>query len=115
MSKGQSSFLSLIFDALDNPKSIEDAMKSLIITIRVQDYQLLNISEKRDLAEIELQRLLYLTPYLMQQFNYILQQQINPATLKGKQPIFGNYRSIVLLLKKSLPSIGIDKKKGIFE
>jgi|Laugresu1bdmlbsd_1035121.scaffolds.fasta_scaffold140179_1 hypothetical protein len=40
---------------------------------------------------------------------------MNPHTISTKSPIFGNYRSMVLLLKKSLPSIGIDKKKDVFE
>ena len=61
-----------------------------------------------------MQRLLYLIPYLMQQFSYILNHQMNPAH-RGKQPIFANNRSIILLLKKSLPSVGIDKKKDLFE
>ena len=61
----------------------EDAFKSLLITIRVQDYQLLNASNKRDFAELELQRLLYLIPFLMQQFSYILNQQMNPSN-RGK-------------------------------
>jgi hypothetical protein len=61
-----------------------------------------------------MQRLLYLIPYLMQQFSYILNHQMNPAN-RGKQPIFANNRSIILLLKKSLPSVGIDKKKDLFE
>ena len=34
---------------------------------------------------------------------------------KTKQPIFTSYRSITQLLKKSLPSIGINKKKDIFD
>ena len=54
-------------------------------------------------------------PFLMQQFSQILHQQINPSTNTKSAPIFGNYRSIILLLKKSLPSIGIDKKKDVFE
>lgn len=114
MSKGESCFLQCIFDAIENPLCAEDAFKSLLITIRVQDYQLLNASNKRDFAELELQRLLYLIPFLMQQFSYILNQQMNPSN-RGKQPIFANHRSIILLLKKSLPSIGIDKKKDVFE
>lgn len=51
----------------------------------------------------------------MQQFSLILHSQVNPLTTAAKTPIFGNYRSIILLLKKSLPSIGIDKKKDVFE
>ena len=55
-------------------------------------------------------------PFLMQQFSLILHSQVNPMTTAAtKTPIFGNYRSIILLLKKSLPSIGIDKKKDVFE
>jgi hypothetical protein len=51
----------------------------------------------------------------MQQFSLILHSsQVNPIAVT-KTPIFGNYRSIILLLKKSLPSIGIDKKKAVFE
>ena len=42
MVKNQISLLNLIFDTLENPISVEDAMKSLIVTIRVQDYKLLN-------------------------------------------------------------------------
>lgn len=37
MSKSQSSFFELIFGAIKNPDSFEDAMKCLIISIRVQD------------------------------------------------------------------------------
>lgn len=114
MAKGESCFLQCIFDALENPLCTEDAMKSLIVTIRVQDYQLLNASSRRDFADLELQRLLYLIPFLMQQFSYIFNSQNNPAN-RGKQPIFANHRSIILLLKKSLPSIGIDKKTDVFE
>ena len=55
-------------------------------------------------------------PFLMQQFSLILHSQVNPmTTVATKTPIFGNYRIIILLLKKSLPSIGIDKKKDVFE
>lgn len=39
---------------------------------------------------------------------------MNPSH-RGRQPIFQNYRSIILLLKKSLQSVGIDKKKDIFD
>lgn len=35
LSKKQSSLLKFIFDALENSNSLEDAFKSLIITIRV--------------------------------------------------------------------------------
>ncbi len=94
---------------------MEDAMKTLIITIRVQDQQLLNAAKhRRNFEELEIQRLALLIPFLMQQFSYILNQHVNP-TSRSRQPIFANYRSIILLLKKSLPSLGIDKKKDVFE
>ena len=37
LAKRKSSLLSLIFDALENPLCVDDAMKSLIITVRVYD------------------------------------------------------------------------------
>ena len=52
--RNQASLLSLIFDTLENPNSVEDAMKSLIVTIRVQDYKLLNSQEGKELCEVEL-------------------------------------------------------------
>lgn len=66
MQKQQSSLIEFIFHSLNNQDCMEDAMKSLIITIRIQDYQLLNASNKRELPLIELQRFLYLIPYLME-------------------------------------------------
>lgn len=54
MQRNHGSLLSLIFDAVDNPESVEDAMKCLIISIRVQDLSFLNASGKREPSELEL-------------------------------------------------------------
>mmetsp|Transcript_20908 Transcript_20908/g.19959 ORF Transcript_20908/g.19959 Transcript_20908/m.19959 type:complete len:203 (+) Transcript_20908:837-1445(+) len=50
-----------------------------------------------------------LTPFLMRQFLIIMRAN------SQEKSIFSNYRNIVQLLKKSLSSIGIDKKNGIYE
>lgn len=71
VSKKQSSLVGLIFDALENPFCVEDALKSLLVTIRIQDYYILN-NYKSDLSEIEMQRFILLLPYLMQQFMIII-------------------------------------------
>lgn len=72
MQQKKSSLVEYIIGAIANPNCSEDALKSLIITIRIQDTQLLNASGSFELPEIELWRFLTLIPYLMQQFTYIL-------------------------------------------
>lgn len=62
----QSSFLNLLFDAIENPKCLQDAVKCLIITVRIQDYKLLMNLANKDLLEVELQRFLILIPFMQQ-------------------------------------------------
>ena len=50
LSKKKTSLMDLLFDCLENPMAAEDAIKSLIITVRVQDTDLLNSKEKCELA-----------------------------------------------------------------
>ena len=73
LSKGQSSLLALLFQALENPmcSNSDDVMKSLIITIRIQDYQLLNpignqMDREQAMALMEIKRFLLLLPYMLQ-------------------------------------------------
>ena len=56
-------------------------------------------------AKVELIRLLYLLPFFMQQFLNKNQSDV----------MFTNKRNMIQFLKKSLPSIGINKKSDIFE
>jgi hypothetical protein len=49
MQRRRSSLVEFIFSAVQNTLCCEDALKSLIITIRIQDYQLLNASNARPL------------------------------------------------------------------
>ena len=107
----------------------------LIVSIRAKDSRLLigsnqpNIDElaDQDLLEgkaddpsgeqnlkqlegkVELMRLLYLLPYLMQQFL----APSGPGSHDDQ--IFQNKKNSIQLLKKSLPSIGINKKSEIFQ
>jgi len=69
LSKRKTSILPLLFSALENYKSCEDAYKTLIITIRVQDHMLLSCGDSdAELSCDELHRLLLLLPFFMQQF-----------------------------------------------
>ena len=65
---GKTALLPLLFAALENHLSCEDAYKSLIVTIRIQDSHLLmtNSSEVAR-AETELHRFLLLIPFFYQQ------------------------------------------------
>lgn len=46
ITKRQSSLISFIIDSLGNPNTMEDALKGLIVSIRVQDYQLFSHCDK---------------------------------------------------------------------
>ena len=48
ISKKHSSFLQLIFDTIENPKSAEYAMRALIFTIKIEDFTLIDASESSD-------------------------------------------------------------------
>mmetsp|Transcript_20908 Transcript_20908/g.19961 ORF Transcript_20908/g.19961 Transcript_20908/m.19961 type:complete len:81 (+) Transcript_20908:588-830(+) len=54
LSKKQTSLMDLIFDSLENPLATEDALKTLIITVRVQDTALLHNEGKKSMAEVEI-------------------------------------------------------------
>jgi hypothetical protein len=58
------------------------------------------------IARVELVRLLYLLPFFMQQF-------LDPSPVH--EQLFQNKKNMIQLLKKSLPSIGINKKSEIFQ
>lgn len=45
LKRGKTALLPLLFAALENPHSCEDAYKSLIVTIRIQDSHLLSCSK----------------------------------------------------------------------
>lgn len=67
--EAKTAFLPLLFAALENHLSCEDAYKSLIVTIRIQDSYLLTCSfEETKQAETELHRFLLLVPFFYQQF-----------------------------------------------
>ena len=130
MERRRQSFMSVLFNALRNPLCTRDALKTLILSIRIQDARLLvghnqldldNLEEidngelsedpsaseqrlKAAVGKVELVRLLFLVAYFMQQF-------VAPS---GDQ-LFQNKKNMIQLLKKSLPSIGINKKSAIFE
>lgn len=101
----KSSFLSLLFSVVSNPKVSDDAFKSLIVTIKAQDSLL--TSSQDNLAKEELHRFLLLLPYLMTHFT--VQDVAQSVTL------FSNKRTVVQLLKKSLPSISISNKSKILQ
>lgn len=48
----------------------------------------------------------------MQQVTYMIKADSNQS---AKHPVFTSLKNIIVLLKKSLPSLGIDKKNRIFE
>jgi len=95
MEARRQSFVSILFSALRNPLCTRDALKTLVLSIRIQDTRLLVGETQEDQAEfagdqgskeeredpssaeqslkqavgrVELTRLLYLLPYFMQQF-----------------------------------------------
>ena len=75
ISKKHSSFLQLIFNTIENPKSTEYTMRALIFSIKIEDPALIDTSGEADRQYLELQRLLYLIPYLMHQFWCLLPGQ----------------------------------------
>lgn len=130
------SLINILFNTVRNPLCTRDALKALILSIRIQDTRLLvgqnqpNLDEpeadaedypghsadqslNQSVGKVELIRLLYLLPYFMQQF-------LAPAGQGGshhpqQDQLFQNKKTGIQLLKKSLPSIGINKKSDIFE
>lgn len=69
LARCKTALLPLLFAALENHKCCEDAYKSLIVTIRIQDSKLLNCSYDESVrAESELHRFLLLVPFFYQQF-----------------------------------------------
>lgn len=95
MESRRQSFMSILFNSIRNPLCTRDALKTLILSIRIQDSKLLvgenqqnldetlsrdTMDDKRDdsaaadqnlkqaVGKVELIRLLYLLPYFMQQF-----------------------------------------------
>jgi len=67
LKRGYTALLPLLFSALENSASCEDAYKSLIVTIRIQDSHLLNCSyDEAVRAESELHRFLLLVPFFYQ-------------------------------------------------
>jgi hypothetical protein len=96
MERRKQSFMGVLFNSLQNPLCTRDALKTLILSIRIQDTRLLVGQRQPDLDEpldthggaeelredlaaaeqhlkqavgkVELIRLLYLLPYFMQQF-----------------------------------------------
>lgn len=131
--------MNVLFDAMRNPLCTRDVLKVLSISIRIQDSRLLvgqmqpmldessgeekelssdheeeaNLQSDRHLKKamtrVELIRLLYLIPFIMQQF-------LAPTNLGSSDDlVFQNKRNMISLLKRCLPTIGIDKKRGIME
>lgn len=136
------SLLNILFNTLRNPLCTRDALKTLILSTRIQDTRLLvgelqpdldsaeeleeadadllegvqaaELSEaraKQAVGKVELMRLLYLLPYFMQQFL----APLGEGQQRQQDQLFQNKRNMIQLLKKSLPSIGINKKSAIFE
>ena len=64
---------------------------------------------KQAMTRVELIRLLYLIPYFMQQF------LASTSLGSSDDQVFQNKRNMISLLKRCLPTIGIDKKRGIME
>jgi len=107
VSKGQLALLPLLFTTLENQKCLEDTLKCLITTTRIQDTTLLSLRQEDQVAD-EISRFLFLLPFFQDQFQMLLNGK------EGKK-IFSNCKSILSLLKKSLPSLGIHEKKEIYE
>lgn len=134
------SFMNILFNSIGNPLCTRDALKTLILSIRIQDTRLLvgqmqpnldilqgeetsipdlredptaeELNLKQAVGKVELVRLLYLLPYFMQQF--LAPPEGAQQNLQQDQ-LFQNKKNMIQLLKKSLPSIGINKKSAIFE
>ena len=67
LNRGKTALLPLLFAALENHLSCEDAYKALIVTIRVQDSHLLICSQDEwARGETELHRFLLLVPFFYQ-------------------------------------------------
>ena len=67
LKQGKTALLPLLFAALENHLSCEDAYKSLIVTIRIQDSHLLSCSkDESGRGETELHRFLLLVPFFYQ-------------------------------------------------
>ena len=134
----EQSFVNAVFGAIRNPQCTRDALKALMCTAKTKDARLMvaqrgpNLDDSSarnedepffDLCEekhselhseqmkshkvkVELLRLLYLLPYFMQQF-------LSPSQLDQQ---FHSRRGVMIsLLKRSLPSVGIDKKGTILK
>lgn len=130
MDVGRTSFISIILNSIKNPLCTRDALKMLILSIKIQDQRLLICKDKSSdeqdpnksqtvttnsaLAKVELIRLLYLLPYFMEQFLASISPEKVQLTPADEQ-IFYNKRNMILLLKKSLPSIGMKQKNDIFQ
>lgn len=109
----RTALLSLIFLALENPKCASDAYQILIMSIRVQDHSLLTAGGlQEDLAKDELHRLLLLLPFFNQQFlgEPLIGDELG---LRQSSTMFPSPRAMIQLLKKSMLSIAIDKKKDV--
>lgn len=102
------SFLSVLFDCVAHKKVSEDVFRVLIVTIKASDLLLHGDEDK--LPQEEFHRFLLLLPYLLSQFTTSDQQNVNQSL-----SAFQNKRSIVQLLKKSLPSISIGNKSRILQ
>jgi hypothetical protein len=105
-----SALLPLVFIAFENPKCTSEAFQILIVSIRIQDHGLLTIGVKsEDLAKDEMHRLLLLLPF----FNQQMLGEPTQVGLRQSSTMFSSPRAIVQLLKKSMLSIAIDKKKDV--
>lgn len=96
---GRTALLPMLFAALENPSSCEDAYKSLIVTIRIQDSHLLMVnSDESARAGSELHRLLLLVPFFHQQFlgyEQGLDAQSISIGIRRSTELFTNKKSII--------------------